>query len=79
VLPELRVASMLTTTVDGSSPASLARAADLRGVEYADVYPATSIKAAGVLAKDGYCDHYVSTGTHMDAPMPCCTLELLQS
>ncbi|HSH31847.1 MAG TPA: cyclase family protein [Candidatus Saccharimonadales bacterium] len=35
--------------------------------------PATSIKLAGDLDKDGYCDHYVSigthVGTHMDAPM----------
>lgn len=35
--------------------------------------PATKIKPAGNLAKDGYCDHYVSmgthVGTHVDAPM----------
>lgn len=35
--------------------------------------PATVIKPAGVLAKDGYCDHFVSfgthVGTHIDAPM----------
>ncbi len=35
--------------------------------------PATSIKPAGVLANDGYNDHFVSmgthVGTHMDAPM----------
>lgn len=34
--------------------------------------PATSIRPAGVLSKDGYYDHYVSigthVGTHMDAP-----------
>lgn len=34
--------------------------------------PATSILLAGVLSKDGYCDHHVSigthVGTHMDAP-----------
>jgi kynurenine formamidase len=27
--------------------------------------PATSIKPSGVLAKDGFCDHYVSLGTHV--------------
>jgi arylformamidase len=35
--------------------------------------PKTSIKPAGVLDKDGYCDHYLSigthVGTHVDAPM----------
>ncbi len=35
--------------------------------------PKTSIKPAGVLEKDGYCDHYLSmgthVGTHVDAPM----------
>jgi kynurenine formamidase len=35
--------------------------------------PATKIEPAGVLAKDGYTDHYVSigthVGTHIDAPM----------
>lgn len=35
--------------------------------------PTTKIEPAGVLAKDGYCDHYVSVGTHVgthiDAPM----------
>lgn len=35
--------------------------------------PATKIEQAGVLAKDGYCDHYISmgthVGTHIDAPM----------
>jgi len=35
--------------------------------------PATKIEPAGVLAKDGYCDHYISigthVGTHIDAPM----------
>lgn len=35
--------------------------------------PATVIKPAGVLADDGYCDHYISlgthVGTHIDAPM----------
>lgn len=35
--------------------------------------PRTVIRPAGVLAKDGYCDHYVSmgthVGTHIDAPM----------
>ncbi len=35
--------------------------------------PKTSIKPAGVLEKDGFCDHYVSmgthVGTHVDAPM----------
>lgn len=35
--------------------------------------PATKISPAGVLAKDGYCDHYISigthVGTHIDAPM----------
>lgn len=35
--------------------------------------PKTSIKPAGVLDKDGFCDHYVSmgthVGTHVDAPM----------
>lgn len=35
--------------------------------------PATKISPAGVLAKDGYCDHFVSVGTHVgthiDAPM----------
>jgi len=34
--------------------------------------PATKIEPAGVLAKDGYCDHYISVGTHVgthiDAP-----------
>lgn len=34
--------------------------------------PATKIEPAGVLAKDGYCDHYISfgthVGTHIDAP-----------
>lgn len=35
--------------------------------------PATKIAPAGVLANDGYCDHYISmgthVGTHIDAPM----------
>lgn len=35
--------------------------------------PETIIKAAGVFAKDGYTDHYISigthVGTHIDAPM----------
>lgn len=35
--------------------------------------PATKISQAGVLAKDGYCDHLVTVGTHVgthiDAPM----------
>jgi kynurenine formamidase len=35
--------------------------------------PATKIEQAGVLAKDGHCDHYISVGTHVgthiDAPM----------
>lgn len=35
--------------------------------------PATNIETAGVLANDGYCDHYISlgthVGTHIDAPM----------
>jgi arylformamidase len=35
--------------------------------------PSTQIKPAGDLAKDGFCDHYVSigthVGTHIDAPM----------
>ncbi len=35
--------------------------------------PKTIIKPAGVLDKDGYCDHYLSigthVGTHVDAPM----------
>lgn len=35
--------------------------------------PATKISPAGVLAKDGYCDHFVAVGTHVgthiDAPM----------
>ncbi|HUC20715.1 MAG TPA: cyclase family protein, partial [Candidatus Polarisedimenticolaceae bacterium] len=35
--------------------------------------PETSIKPAGILDKDGFCDHYISmgthVGTHMDAPM----------
>lgn len=35
--------------------------------------PKTIIKPAGDLAKDGYCDHFVSmgthVGTHIDAPM----------
>src|SRR3982750_1918928 len=35
--------------------------------------PLTKIKPAGVLVKDGFCDHYVSmnthVGTHIDAPM----------
>jgi arylformamidase len=35
--------------------------------------PATIIKPAGVMANDGYCDHYISigthVGTHIDAPM----------
>jgi arylformamidase len=35
--------------------------------------PATKINPAGVLANDGYCDHYISmgthVGTHIDAPM----------
>lgn len=34
--------------------------------------PATKIEPAGELAKDGYCDHYISVGTHVgthiDAP-----------
>ena len=34
--------------------------------------PKTTIAPAGILSKDGYCDHYVSfgthAGTHMDAP-----------
>lgn len=34
--------------------------------------PKTKIEAAGVLAKDGYCDHFISVGTHVgthiDAP-----------
>lgn len=34
--------------------------------------PATVIKPGGTLAKDGYCDHYLSfgthVGTHVDAP-----------
>jgi kynurenine formamidase len=34
--------------------------------------PATKIEPAGLLAKDGYCDHYISVGTHVgthiDAP-----------
>ena len=34
--------------------------------------PATKIEPAGVLEKDGYCDHYISVGTHVgthiDAP-----------
>ncbi|MDB5183152.1 MAG: hypothetical protein JWO47_936 [Candidatus Saccharibacteria bacterium] len=44
--------------------------------EQTPVYPGdpkTAIKPAGVLAKDGWCDHYVSVGTHVgthiDAPM----------
>jgi kynurenine formamidase len=44
--------------------------------EQTPVYPGdpnTVIKAAGVLEKDGWCDHYVSVGTHVgthiDAPM----------
>lgn len=35
--------------------------------------PSTKISPAGVLANDGYCDHYISIGTHVgahiDAPM----------
>lgn len=35
--------------------------------------PATKIEPAGDIKKDGYCDHYVSigthVGTHIDAPM----------
>jgi arylformamidase len=35
--------------------------------------PATKIEPAGILAKDSYCDHYISVGTHVgthiDAPM----------
>lgn len=35
--------------------------------------PATKIDPAGVLAKDGYNDHYISlgthVGTHIDAPL----------
>lgn len=35
--------------------------------------PATKIEQAGNLSKDGYCDHYISlgthVGTHIDAPM----------
>lgn len=35
--------------------------------------PKTKIEPAGVLARDGYCDHYFSmgthVGTHIDAPM----------
>ncbi len=35
--------------------------------------PATKIETAGVFAKDGWCDHYISigthVGTHIDAPM----------
>ena len=35
--------------------------------------PKTTIKPAGVLENDGYCDHYLSigthVGTHVDAPM----------
>lgn len=35
--------------------------------------PATKISPAGVLARDGWCDHYISVGTHVgthiDAPM----------
>ncbi|MES2971306.1 MAG: cyclase family protein [Patescibacteria group bacterium] len=35
--------------------------------------PATKIEPAGVLSRDGYCDHYISpgthVGTHIDAPM----------
>ena len=27
--------------------------------------PKTSIKPAGILAKDGFCDHYISFGTHV--------------
>ena len=34
--------------------------------------PSTKIEQAGVLAKDGFCDHYISVGTHVgthiDAP-----------
>ncbi len=44
--------------------------------EQTPVYPGdpeTKIEPAGVLAKDGYCDHYISVGTHVgthiDAPM----------
>jgi len=44
--------------------------------EHTPVYPgdpATKIAPAGVLGRDGYCDHYVSVGTHVgthiDAPM----------
>ncbi len=35
--------------------------------------PETKIKPAGVIANDGYCDHYISVGTHVgthiDAPL----------
>ncbi len=35
--------------------------------------PATKISPVGLLANDGYCDHYISlgthVGTHIDAPM----------
>ena len=35
--------------------------------------PKTSIKPAGILSEDGFCDHYISigthVGTHIDAPM----------
>jgi len=44
--------------------------------EQTPVYPgdsATKISSAGVLAKDGYCDHFIAmgthVGTHVDAPM----------
>jgi len=43
--------------------------------EHTPVYPGdpkTAIRSAGELGKDGYCDHYVSVGTHVgthiDAP-----------
>jgi kynurenine formamidase len=44
--------------------------------EFTPVYPGdpeTSIKPAGVLSRDGFCDHLISVGTHVgthiDAPM----------